>query len=281
MAADGTNQIRLTTSPGNITNEMPRWSPDGSMIAFLTDRNAPGFNLDIYIMKPDGSGLKRITNQSAIYGDFNWSPDSKEIAFAKSGNPVSDIFVVDVQTGAVGNWTDQMRKPQAQRGRVDHPAWSPDGSTIAFWSSAPINGRLSQNIWIMNASDGGGQRNLTDLGVGTRIGHPVWSPGGSMIAFSSTNDTDGDTDLYVMNADGTGRRNLTAGPPRYDTQPTWSPDGARIAYFGMVQPQGRPQFAVYVVNVGGGPVTVTKLPTSPASDGGEIYGGPVWRRTRR
>jgi Tol biopolymer transport system component len=168
-----------------------------------------------------------------------------------------------------------MRKPLPLRGGVDHPAWSPDGSTIAYVSSAPINGRFTTNIWVMNASNGGGQRNLTNLGVGARIGHPVWSPGGSKIAFSSTNDTDGDTDLFVMNPDGTGLTNLTAGPQRYDTDPTWSPDGARLAFAGMVQPQGQPQVDVYVVDANGGPVT--KLTSRPASDAGGIYGGPVWR----
>ncbi|MFP5320101.1 MAG: LpqB family beta-propeller domain-containing protein [Acidimicrobiia bacterium] len=100
------------------------------------------------------------------------------------------------------------------------PAWSPDGTRIAFESL--LDGRRS--IWVMQ-TDGQGLRRLTD-GTGTDSA-PSWSPDGRRIAFMS--DRDGNSEIYVMNADGTSPRRLTDLPGQ-DGFPSWSRDGARIAF---------------------------------------------------
>ena len=99
------------------------------------------------------------------------------------------------------------------------PAWSPDGSRIAFESL--LDGRRS--IWVMQA-DGQGLRRLTE-GAGDRA--PAWSPDGARIAFMS--DRDGNSEVYLMNADGTSPRRLTDHPGQ-DGYPAWSRDGSRIAF---------------------------------------------------
>ncbi|MDQ4097699.1 MAG: LpqB family beta-propeller domain-containing protein [Actinomycetota bacterium] len=101
-----------------------------------------------------------------------------------------------------------------------NPAWSPDGSRIAFESL--IEGRRS--IWVIQAN-GEGLRRLTD-GEGTDSA-PAWSPDGSTIAFTS--DRDGNAEIYAMGADGSDVRRLTTDPST-DAFPTWSPDGSRIAF---------------------------------------------------
>ena len=100
------------------------------------------------------------------------------------------------------------------------PAWSPDGTRIAFESL--LDGRRS--IWVMQ-TDGQGLRRLTD-GTGTDSA-PSWSPDGSRIAFMS--DRDGNSEIYVMNGDGTSPRRLTDLPGQ-DGFPAWSRDGARLAF---------------------------------------------------
>jgi TolB protein len=100
------------------------------------------------------------------------------------------------------------------------PAWSPDGTKIAFTSDREDPGCTficNEEIYVMNA-DGGGQTRVTsnpasDLG-------PDWSPDGSKIAFESYRD--GNYEVYVMNADGTGQTNLTNNPAS-DHRPAWSP----------------------------------------------------------
>jgi Tol biopolymer transport system component len=280
MDMGGANQLNLTRSPGaDDRNWHPHWSPDGSKIAFFffTGGTLEG---NLYIMKADGTGAKQVTFASRAYKAFSWSPDSKEIAFTRpprlvNGGTIWDIVVVNVQTLAERNLTNQGAVPQLQQGSVDHPAWSPDGSMIAFWATLPdFNSQKTAQIWVINPN-GGTKRQITTRPAYARVGYPVWSPDGRQIAFWSTNDTDGDTDLFVMNPAGRGLTNITAGPWRYDTGPTWSPDGKKIAFFGRIQPQGQSQVDVYVVDATGG--VVTKLTTRPASDGETLHGGPVWR----
>jgi len=106
------------------------------------------------------------------------------------------------------------------------PAWSPNGSRIAFASSREGS---HFDIHVMNA-DGSGVVNLTPLADSTDSGEagiePAWSPDGTRIAYSYQGD------VWVMNADGSAKANLTHDPalPAAGWQAAWSPDGARIAY---------------------------------------------------
>ncbi len=75
-------------------------------------------------------------------------------------------------------------------------------------------------------ADGSGLRNLTPKPVGT-YATPAWSPDGRKLAFVS--DRDGNSEVYVMNADGSGQRNLTRNAA-FDADPSWSPDGRKLAF---------------------------------------------------
>ena len=105
-----------------------------------------------------------------------------------------------------------------------NPAWSPDGTKIAFVSLRDAN----NEIYVMN-HDGSGQKNLTnDPGID---GPPSWSPDGTMIAFvSSQGEAD---EIFVMNADGLNKLRLADSPGGIDDaafRPSWSPDSSKIAF---------------------------------------------------
>jgi Tol biopolymer transport system component len=140
------------------------------------------------------------------------------------------------------------------------PAWSPDGTRIAFEST--IEGKRS--IWVMQA-DGQGLRRLTDGGTQPAPGSdasPTWSPDGSRIAFMS--DRDANAELYVINADGQGLRRLTEDPAT-DGFPAWSPDGARLAF--VSDRDG--ELGIWAANADGtGPARLVPGPTAP--------GRPAW-----
>jgi tol-pal system beta propeller repeat protein TolB len=98
------------------------------------------------------------------------------------------------------------------------PAWSPDGTEIAFASARDGD----QEIYTMRSSDGGGLRKLT-----TNRNHdvnPSWSPDGGAIVFER------DYDIWVMDADGTDQKNLTESPEVSEYEPDWSPDNTKIAF---------------------------------------------------
>ena len=211
MNPDGTGQWGIDFTPGDGD---PAWSPDGTRIAFTTNRNG---DEDIYSMAPDGSGATELTFSNAYDSDPAWSPDGKVIAFISFRAEGSGIYVMNA------DGTDQ-HLLAGNVGYPSHPSWSPDGQSIAFqtYNYDYATGTNSSGIWIVT---GPSARPLTQ----GPDNNPAWSPDGSKIAFDSTRDESGNTDIYVMNADGTGITRLTKDVAP-DTQPEWSPDGRWIAF---------------------------------------------------
>jgi Tol biopolymer transport system component len=132
------------------------------------------------------------------------------------------------------------RRLTADRLRADESAtWSPDGRKLAF--ERTLESRGTSSIMILDAS--GELRNLSGASVGDS--QPTWAPDGKAIAFVVKSG-----DLYVMNADGTGRRLLVARTSQDASEPRWSPDGRHIAFVRGVRDGSTPSHVV-VVNADG------------------------------
>jgi RHS repeat-associated protein len=239
MQPDGGGASRLTHNPSN--DDAPRWSPDGSRIAFQSDRdNSPEGAADIYVMSADGANQTRLTTDPADDGAPAWSPDGTRIAFqSRRGGPHYRIYVMNADGSNQVNLSNSA-------GNDTQPAWSPDGSRIAFASDRDAPGRPS--VYVMNA-DGTNQTRLTNSPAPFRDEQPAWSPDGSRLAFVSTRDSLIDVweerdeeggavtrsavrtnkEVYLMNADGGGRLRLT-NTPENDDSPQWSADGARVVF---------------------------------------------------
>jgi Tol biopolymer transport system component len=187
-------------------------------------------NGEVWVMNANGSRRRRITRPGrGVNFDPSFSPDGRRIVFRTSrGRYAPDkqmiglegIFVVSVRTR-------RERQIQPRTGGL-FPAWSPDGTKIAF-SGLPRNGATLDTIHLMNP-DGSG---VVDLGAPGECA--AWSPDNAKLMYCSHRG-DGNWAVWVMNADGTKRRQLTH--PRL-TEPAgahgdypgaWSPDGTRIVY---------------------------------------------------
>jgi hypothetical protein len=241
MDPDGANQTRLTNNPALDLD--PSWSPDGTKIAFTSDRDG---NFEIYLMNADGSNQINLTNNSANDRSATWSPDGKKIAFSSDRDGNKEIYVMNADGS---NQTRLTNTPQDDYS----PKWSPDGGQIAFTKN-----RSDPEVYLMNA-DGTNQVNLSNNSMAIDDS-PAWSPDGTKIAFGSTRNGNG---IFVMNRDGTNVIRLTQSTgvnPQSDTGPVWAPDGTKVAYQHTLTLGGSPE--IYVVNAdGSNPTRLTNDPT--------------------
>jgi hypothetical protein len=200
-----------TGQPAPIHGGAPSVSPDGSKIAFLSDR---GGATDLYVIATDGTGETRLTQTPEAEGQPDWSADGKEIRYTVFAGDSSRIFSVQPDG-----------KNQRLIGTVPGRALrlSPDGRRILYWIGTWTAMRL-----FASDLDGGGARQLTD-GSGVVWG-ARWSSDGKRIAFADK-DAKGVLHVSVMNADGSGRRQVThfADSDGRAQMPSWSPDGLKLA----------------------------------------------------
>ena len=188
---------------------------------------------EIYSMRADGTGARRLTRSPFFDGFPIWSPDRKKIAFYSQRSPQGDVYVMNADGSNPRNLT---RNP----GHDGLGSWSPDGRRIAFDSD-----RLGGGIHVMNAN-GGNQRVLLESSSGLD-GNPQWSPDGRTILFRT--DRDGNQEIYAMDADSSDPRNLTHHPLRDgEAGYLWSPDGRSIAF--TTSRDGNSE--IYVMNAEGG-----------------------------
>ncbi len=245
MNANGTNQVRLTDSPGNDTS--PAGAPDGSKIAFVSDRDAAASGgQDVFVMDPDGANQENITSPSSalksaallagaeVNGEPAWSPDSEMIAFSSNRDGNYEIY----RMGADGSSPDNLT---SSPGGDHSPAWSPEGDKIVFYSYRDGDAE----IYSMNADGTDEQRLTNDCGSDRA---PQWSSDGTQIVFDSNRG--GNFEVYIMNSDGSDPVPLSD-LPGYNGGPTWAPKGSSSGQKIAFTSEEAGKFEVFVMNSDG------------------------------
>jgi len=244
---DGQQAVQLTFSKGS--EKMPRWSPDGGSIAFLSSRATDDEIDQLWIMNRLGGEAEKVTAFEGSVVDYDWSPDGKRIAAAVED---ADPLEPKVEDGAKSK--EKKTKPPIVVNR--------------YRFKQDIAGYLTtcrQHIYLLDLESRKSEI-LTPGSFSESL--PSFSPDGKSIAFVSNRDDDPDrsvnNDIWIIDApSGATPRKLTAyagndADPEWESRPAWSPDGTRIAYL-----QGGPTSMSYyairhlaVVPTGGGPPAV-------------------------
>ncbi|MCH7662757.1 MAG: PD40 domain-containing protein [Chloroflexi bacterium] len=208
-------QIDTLTADYTKWNAYPAWSPDGSRIAFVTNRpgDLPDTTNDIWLINAGGSSPVILVQASEPGWDESkpaWSPDGGQVAFFRYPSPVADrsahtlsqgLWAINVDAG-IERLIHEFENAEFSQA----PVWSPDGSWIAF-----TIGQFDQiDVWLVPAA-GGQAVNISNLPG--EEGSLAWSPDSAWLLF--TNTFEGGTFIYIVDLDRSGARQLLPGGSGY------------------------------------------------------------------
>ncbi len=230
LARPGPAQTGTDRSLGEVQNRYPAWSPDGSRLAFESDRTG---STQIWRMSADGSSLLQLTRSEGANQTPVWSPDGSRIAFTSTRDGDEEIYVMKADGS-------EQRRLTHHVGIDMHPFWSPDGARIMFnraWCATPFDydacvdaGALPGSDIHDMRSDGTDVRRLTRDSLVNSFAS--LSPDGRRILFRRLlRDSSGrvDSEIYTMGVDDGAMTNLSNNLS-FEAYPTWSPDGTQILF---------------------------------------------------
>ena len=259
MNADGSKLRKLTDGSS------PRWSPDGTRLAFLHQGEPRGTQLFVRWMDAEGA-TTQITRVEKAASGIVWSPDGNSIAFSMLV-PKEERWAIRLPARPEGaKWTADPRivtkldyrqdrqgftddgyrhvflvpatggtPRQLTEGDFNHgdPEWTPDGTRILFSGLRTEDAEYAwreSDIYAVNVASGEVRQLTTRKGPDS---NPVISPDGKLVAYTGYDFTDDSyiaNRLYLMNADGSSPREIAAGLDRSPSSITWAADNGGV-YF--------------------------------------------------
>jgi len=249
--SNGHNPRQVTSDSSEaVVHSNPRWSPDGSKLAF---RRVDKIKSDIVVADLGSQAATRVTNDNVLDMDPAWAPDGRHIYFASSRGGGINLWRIGISAGGQPDGAPQQLSTGA--GDDIEPTVSPDGSRLAF----AVRG-INSDLWRLPVAPETGQPDGSPEPVvmTTRVeSRGSWSPDGKTIAFNS--DRLGEMNIWLHSLADSAERQLTRGPGG-DYQPEWAPDGRSIVFFSARAGNAD----IWAVQVSDG--RLTRLTNDPATD---------------
>ena len=218
MNTDGTELLNLTNS-SDVNESNPKWSPDGSKIAYVTGDE--GLQ-EVYVMDRDGSNKINVSNNAGSDDRYPvWAPDSSKLGFMSDQhdpNRIYDVMVVNVNGSGLTNLTNSADRDEST---MD---WSADGTQIVYIADKDLGFAIKTVIMTMNVN--GSNKQLVDTGREANI-RAVWGPSENKITFGISNEC-----LAMIDSDGSNFDACFTNTPDLDSFGgfKWSPDGSKLFF---------------------------------------------------
>jgi len=255
---DGDNEIYLLSGSGleQLTNntwqdEYPVWSPEGEKIAFTSNREG---QYDIFTMNSAGKEVFSITSSPQDEKEPAWYPDGKKLAFTREAKKFlkkhSALYQVDINTHKTTKIIPQYSKAHGIANV------SPSASLITFTGKRTIGWDTA--IYNMEKNQ------VNFLNKGGKSCRARFSKNGNKLAYVSSINADGKSDIWIMKPDGSEKIRLTISNNTYDYFPAWSPDGNYIVFNSSLQHNLKGDWQLYILDVKTGKANL--LFDSPGND---------------
>ena len=279
IPASGGDALPMTAE--GVTSEHPRWSPDGKLLAFLSERNEG--KKQVWLLNRLGGEAQQLTETVQDVEDFAWSPDGRHFVLVLKDPTPEELDAAKEKSASPTPSSAADDDPKDKKSKSKKP-WVIDRLQFKLDEVGYVDRRRT-HLYVFDLS----KKSLTQVTSGDFDDtEPAWSPDSKLLAFASNRSTpDPDatynTDIWSVSANNTDKgahlTQITTNPGA-DSQPTWSPDGQSIAYVTMLDPKLF-DYATHHLAVSpatGGPAKVLTLSldrmvTNPhfSSDGKFIY----------